>query len=86
MTEQSKTMLDENYAAFRELLPVLLVEHRGRFAVMHDRKLQAIFDTARDAFVHVSKLYQPGDYAIQEITDIPVSLGFYSHAVPCQYV
>ena len=86
MPDTPKTLLDENYEAFQAMLPTLLAEHRGRFAVIYNRELDAVFDTARDAFVHASRVHQPGTYAIQEITDLPLSLGFYSHAVPRQYL
>jgi len=76
--------LDENYEAFKALLPALLEQHRGKFAVLHDLKVQNIFDTVGDAYKYAATLYQPGDFAIQKITEIPIKLGFFTNAVPSQ--
>ncbi|MCE2964529.1 MAG: hypothetical protein LW855_01885 [Alphaproteobacteria bacterium] len=79
METQSK--LDANFDAFKKLLPELLEKHSGKFAVMHECKLQEVFDTPADAYKYAQKLYKKGDYAIQEIGAKPINLGFYNHAL-----
>jgi len=71
-----------NYEAFVQKLPELLETHRGKFALMHDGQIVEFFDTAGDAFRTGIKLYHDQDFSIQEVTDSPVDLGFFSYAVP----
>ena len=42
--------LAEEQAAFDELLPFLLEEHRGQFVVVHDGKVVDFFESYRDAY------------------------------------
>jgi hypothetical protein len=75
--------VDRNYAAFMKGLPSLLPAHRGKFALMRQGKIVEFFDTARDAHVAGRELFkEDGLYSVQEVTETPVDLGFFSHAVP----
>ena len=80
--EQRQREVDANFEAFQELLPDLLEHERGKFALMRDRKIVELFDTAGDALRAAALKYQDGRYSIQEITDRVIGLGYYSHAVP----
>lgn len=82
MSSQSKEQLEMNYKAFRELLPGILSEKRGKFALMRDGKVTDFFDTARDAYFTGQKLFRDQTFSVQEVTDTSVDLGFFSHAVP----
>jgi hypothetical protein len=72
----------KNYEAFSKKLPELLPAHRGKFALMRDGEVTEFFDTAGDAYLAGQKLYPDGGFSVQEVTDVPVDLGFFSHAVP----
>lgn len=72
----------KNYEAFAKKLPELLPAHRGKFALMRDGEVTEFFDTAGDAYLAGQKLYPDGGFSVQEVTDVPVDLGFFSHAVP----
>ncbi|HEY3233889.1 MAG TPA: hypothetical protein VGJ84_04200 [Polyangiaceae bacterium] len=72
----------KNYEEFSKKLPELLPAHRGKFAVMRDGEVIEFFDTAGDAYLAGQKLYPDGGFSVQEVTDVPVDLGFFSHAVP----
>lgn len=78
--------VETNYAAFQTLLPSLLREHRGKHALMRDGEIVEFFDTARDAYVAGRKLFDDNLFSIQQVTDTPVDLGFFSHAVPLRNV
>lgn len=73
--------LKKNYEAFMLKLPTLLQAQRGKFALMRDGDIIAFFDTARDAFFAGQKLYSDKLFSVQEVTDVPTDLGFFSHAV-----
>lgn len=75
--------IDINYAAFEKELPNLIPVYRGKFALMRDGNILEFFDTARDAYVAGRKIFeQDMGFSIQEVTDIPVNLGFFSYAIP----
>lgn len=61
--------VDENYKAFKKLLPSIIGEHRGEFAF---KNIVRYFDTAGDAYVAGKELYgKDGIFSIQEVTDCP---------------
>jgi hypothetical protein len=62
-------------------LPAIPAAKRGKFALIRHQSIVNYFDTPLDA---VTAARQFGDqmYSVQQVTDSPVNLGFYSHAVP----
>ena len=72
-----KRQVDENYIAFKALLGELMRTDPGRTALMQDGKVVACFDTDGDA-VTAGRLLG-GPFSIQEITNEPVDLGYFSH-------
>lgn len=81
MAKSHQQQVDENYAAFRKLLPELLLTHAGKFAVMHDGAVVEFFDSLSDAarFGHLK--YGGIDFSVQQVTSQAVNLGFYSYAL-----
>ena len=47
----NQKIIDENYAAFKKMLPGIMLQHAGRFALMHNAGIVDFFDTARDAVI-----------------------------------
>ena len=81
--EQVQDHVDRNYAAFKDLLPDLIRSNAGKWALMRNEKLEAVFDTALDAYTAGSLLCpDDGFFSIQEIRSRPVDLGWFSHALP----
>jgi len=70
----------ENYKEFQKLLPALAKDHCGEFVLMRNRKIVEFFDTARDAMVYAAKTFPDNIFSVQEVTDKPVDLGWFSHA------
>jgi len=81
MSEQLQQEIDKNYVAFEKLLPTMPKERDGKFALMQDGKVVDFFDTASDAYTAGQKLFTNGLFSIQEVTNIPVDLGFFSYAM-----
>ena len=71
--------VDANHAAFKEKLPELLRNYPGKFALMQNGEVVSLFDTARDALSAGNDLLE-GHFSVQEITNKPVDLGYFSHA------
>jgi hypothetical protein len=79
------TTLDQveiNYQAFEKKLPSLIPAYRGKFALMRNEEIIEFFDTARDAYFAGKKIFEKDKlFSVQQITDTPVDLGFFSHAI-----
>ena len=88
-TEKNKTPnLDDehgrNFEAFTKLIQddsSILEQNKDKYALMRHEKLQGIYTTAFDAMQVGESLYEDKMYSIQQITNTPVDLGYYSHAV-----
>jgi hypothetical protein len=76
-----KDQVETNYKTFRQKLPDLLKTHAGKFALMRDGTVVEFFDTARDAYAAGQQLFKDNLFSIQEVIEIPVDLGFFSHAI-----
>jgi hypothetical protein len=83
MTEKptKQQAVDSNFAFFQAELPKLLTQHRGKFALIRDRKITGFYDTIMDAQTSGTQLYSDGLFSIQQVTDEIGDLGFYSHAM-----
>lgn len=68
-----------NYEAFKTMLPDLLKEHRGRYAVLHHRELVEVMDTVGDAVRLAVRLYPDGEFSVQKVTDRAINLGWFSN-------
>jgi len=73
--------LKRNYEAFLKKLPDLLKTHLGKFALVYDGEMVEFFDTAGDAYKFGVSKYGTHVFSIQQITDSPIDLGFFNHAV-----
>ena len=73
--------VDKNYEAFQKLLPELIEEHNGRFALMRGEKVVNIFDSVHDAVVFAKEKYDDDLFSVQKITKQAVDLGIFSHPV-----
>jgi hypothetical protein len=72
--------INENYKAFIRLLPSIISEHYGEFAVMRSKEIVAYFDTAQEAMRYAASTYSDNIFSIQEVTGDAVDLGWFSHA------
>lgn len=75
------TEVDRNYDAFMALMPRLLVTRRNQYALLRHGKVVSFFETGAAALRHGRDNFDDGLYSIQHVTDAPVDLGFFSHAV-----
>lgn len=76
---KQRTEVDRNYDAFTRMLGKLLPEHRDQLALMRDGEVVSFYDKPRDALLAAHDLFPDGIFSIQEITDEPLDLGFWSH-------
>lgn len=79
MTPKDVAIL-ENYEAFEAMLPLLLLDHKGEFALMRDRAVAGFFSTASAAQISGTRSYPDNAFSVQKIEEKIIDLGFYSYA------
>lgn len=78
MVKSRQQQVDDNFAAFQELLPELLLTHAGKFAVMHNGAVVEFFDSLADAARFGYLKYGDIDFSVQQITSQNMSRGIYA--------
>ncbi|MEA3037218.1 MAG: hypothetical protein QOH04_3005 [Sphingomonadales bacterium] len=78
-SERQRLEVDRNYDAFTRVLGSILDEHRDRLALMRDERIVGYFDKPSDAYRAGIERFPDGIFSIQEVTDEPIDLGFWSH-------
>ena len=76
---RQKAEVDRNYDAFTRKLTSLLPNHRDEFALMRDGEIVDFFVKPGDANRAGVERFADGIFSIQEVTDEPIDLGFWSH-------
>lgn len=76
---RQKREVDRNYDAFMRILGDLLGEHRDQLALMRDGRIVGYYATPREALRAAAEMFPDGVFSIQEVTDEPIDLGFWSH-------
>jgi hypothetical protein len=77
--QRQRKEVDRNYDAFTRVLGTILSDHRDKLALMRDGRIVGYFDTPRQALEAASEQFPDGVFSIQEVTDEPIDLGFWSH-------
>jgi hypothetical protein len=77
--DRQKREVDRNYDVFVRMLASLLPAHRDQYALMRDGEIVAFFTKPGDANRAGVDGYADGIFSIQEVTDEPIDLGFWSH-------
>jgi hypothetical protein len=76
--QELQTEIDQNYAFFKQKLPDLMKDHRGRYALLHGKAVVGMYDTLRNAQTTGEKLLPDGLFSVQQVTDVAIDLGFFS--------
>ena len=77
--DRQRQEVDRNYDAFVRILGTILDDHRDQLALMRDGAIVGFYDTPRQALEAASGRFPDGVFSIQEVTDEPIDLGFWSH-------
>lgn len=78
-TLRQRQQVDLNYDAFTRMLNRLLVDHRDELALMRDGEVIGFYQRPGDAYQTGISLYPDEIFSIQEVTDEPIDLGFWSY-------
>ena len=77
--KRQKLEVDRNFDAFSRMLGSIIEEHRDQLALMRDGRIVGYFATPREALRAAHEKFPDGIFSIQEVTDEPIDLGFWSH-------
>lgn len=72
--------VDRNYEAFRKVLPRLLKEHPGEYALLREGQAVGYFETPGEALADGDRRYPDRLFSVQQVTDRIIDLGIFSHA------
>ena len=75
-----RLQVDRNYDFFQRTLATLLPDHRDEFALIRNQEIVAFFDDVGLAYREGIARFSDHIFSIQEVTDVPVDLGIFSHA------
>ena len=74
-------MLEENCDGYRAARAKLEAEHMGRTALLHQGKVVDIYNDSGDAYKIGCDKYGLGNFTIQVIGELPISLGIHALGV-----
>jgi hypothetical protein len=74
--------VDRNYDYFQRNLATFMQDHAGEYAVLKARKVVKFFKRPGDAYQYAVSTISDGIFSVQEVTDEPIDLGFFSHVAP----
>jgi hypothetical protein len=77
---EKEQAIAENYEAFETLLPELMIRARGKYALLRNRELVEIFETAGEAHLAGIKRFDDERFSVQKVEEKPIDLGFFSYA------
>ena len=72
---------DANPEAFLAMLPELIRTHAGQYVLLRHRQAADFFASGTLATAAGRQQFPDGLYSVQEVTERPVDLGFFSHAI-----
>ena len=84
MTEISKEMraeIEKNFKAISAQMDDLMPLHTQKYALMHSGEIVEFYSSWEDAYKTGRLLYEDGKFSVQQVTKVPVDLGYYSHAM-----
>lgn len=73
--------VDQNYEAFEAILPRILADHAGKYALMKNGEVVGYYTSATDARSAADLAFKDGFFSIQHVTDVSINLGFFTDAV-----
>ena len=79
--EEIQAEVDRNYEAFTAVLPDLMKQHPGQFAVLRHKEVISTFESIEAAIHFAVAKYPDGLFSVQQITDTPAAQGFFSYAI-----
>jgi hypothetical protein len=80
MSHDIEREIDQNFDFFQRTLSDYLPDFDGKFALLRRGSLIRFFDSPAEAEAAGEKEFNDGLYSIQQVSQAPADLGFYSYA------
>jgi hypothetical protein len=78
--EKIEHEVDTNFDFFQRSLSEYLPLHEGKYALIKNCHVVAFYDSAFAAEQDGEKRFEDGLYSIQQVSEAPADLGFFSYA------
>ena len=80
ISDDKHSQLERNYVAFMKVLPTLLPDHSGEYALMRHGAVIEYFHSAVAALSHGRTIYDDDLFSVQEVTTRTADFGWHSRA------
>jgi hypothetical protein len=81
MRDSKIAEITRNEAMFSKILPTLLGERQGQYALMRDEKIIGFYPSAMEAQTEGHNRFSDGRFSIQKVTEEVEHLGRYAYAL-----
>ena len=81
MTHTKSDEIDRNLERFLKVLPELVSEHEGQYALLRHGVILAFFDSALDAQIAGNQRFDDQIFSIQCVKETAEELGYFSYAI-----
>ena len=80
MANSLELEIDRNFDYFQRHLSKFIDDYRGKFALLRSGNVIDFHESVLEAEKKGENEFPDGVFSIQEVTDEPVDLGFFTHA------
>ena len=80
-TSSKSEEIDRNLERFLAILPTLLPDHAGEYALLRQGAVVGFFPSALDAQIAGNRQFDDELFSIQPVDDCPGHLGYFAYAV-----
>lgn len=75
LTEKIEKEVKENYIFFKENLSKLIEQHKDKFLIIRNKKIEDVCDTGEEAILKAKEKFPDEIYSIQQVGEKEVDLG-----------
>ena len=68
MSQNIRQEVDKNYDAFLQLLPSIIRQHQGKYALMKDGEVVGCYSTLENVYVTTNKFITDEIFSVQKVT------------------
>lgn len=79
--EQAKREVAANYEYFEKRIPELKKTHSGKYALLHNQKIIAFYDTGDEAYRAGVSKYGEGYFSFQAVDERFIKFGHITHVL-----
>ena len=81
MAVSKREEIERNFEEFRKILPKLLDQREGQYALIRHGEIEDFFDSALDAQIAGNRRFDDQLFSIQCVKDTAEELGYFSYAI-----